>query len=91
MGLGHLRPGGTLAINAIHMSPLPAMPYERIYGERTLRTVANATRRDGREFLALAEAMDLQPTVRMYALEAAHQALDDLKHSRFDGAAVLVP
>jgi propanol-preferring alcohol dehydrogenase len=89
MALERLRPGGTLAINAIHMSPLPAMPYGILYGERTIRTVANATRRDGQEFLALAEALALQPTVRAYDLADAQVALEDLKHSRFDGAAVL--
>ena len=52
--LGKLRPGGTLAINAIHLTPIPEMPYQLIYGERTLRTVANATYQDGVEFLKLA-------------------------------------
>jgi propanol-preferring alcohol dehydrogenase len=87
--LGKLRPGGTLAINAIHMSPIPEMPYELLYGERTLRSVANATFRDGVEFLALAAEIPIQATVSRYPLEAANQALLDLKHSRINGEAVL--
>jgi len=86
-----IRPGGTLAINAIHMTPIPTFEYRHIYGERTLRSVTNATRRDGREFLRLAGEMGLRPTVHTYPLSEADHALDDLKHSRFDGAAVLVP
>lgn len=87
--LERLRPGGTLVINAIHMSSIPQMPYSVLYGERTLRSVANATRRDGREFLTLAEELGLRPTVRTYPLAAANTALEDLKHSRIDGAGVL--
>ncbi|OGT28403.1 MAG: alcohol dehydrogenase [Gammaproteobacteria bacterium RBG_16_66_13] len=89
--LPRLRPGGTLAINAIHMSPIPEMPYDLLYGERTLRSVSNATRRDGREFLTLAEEIGLRPTVRAYPLEQANTALEDLKMSRFEGAAILQP
>ena len=60
LALEKLRPGGTLAINAIHMSDIPAMPYRLIYGERTLRSVANATYRDGVEFLRIANEMGIQ-------------------------------
>jgi propanol-preferring alcohol dehydrogenase len=88
--LDRLRPGGTLAINAIHMSPIPEMPYRLIYGERTLRSVANATYQDGVEFLELAAEIPLQATVSTYALEDATRALDDLKHSRINGEAVLM-
>ena len=88
--LERLRPGGTLAINAIHMSPIPEMPYRLIYGERTLRSVANATYQDGVEFLELAAQIPLQATVSTYALEDAARALDDLKHSRINGEAVLM-
>jgi alcohol dehydrogenase, propanol-preferring len=87
--LEKLRPGGTLAINAIHMSPIPQMDYRLIYGERTLRSVANATYRDGVEFLELAVRIPVQATVQMYELEEANQALMDLKHSRITGEAVL--
>jgi propanol-preferring alcohol dehydrogenase len=84
-----LRPGGTLAINAIHMSPIPEMPYRLIYGERTLRSVANATYQDGVVFLRLAAEIPVRATIEPYALEDANQALIDLKHSRFNGEAVL--
>jgi propanol-preferring alcohol dehydrogenase len=87
--LSRLRPGGTLAINAIHMSPIPEMSYDAIYGERTLRSVANLTRQDGDEFLALAAEIPIRPTIVTYPMEDANRALDDLKHSRIDGAAVL--
>jgi len=89
--LAWLRPGGTLAINAVHMSPIPSMPYAAIYGERTLRSVANATRADAREFLALAAELNLLPTIVRYCMQDAHRALLDLKQGRVDGAAVLVP
>ena len=88
--LEKLRPGGTLAINAIHMSPIPEMPYELIYGERTLRSVANATYLDGVEFLQLAVDAGVRATVSLYPLAEANRALDDLKHSRINGEAVLV-
>ncbi len=88
--LESLRPGGTLAINAIHMSPIPELPYRLIYGERTLRSVANATYQDGLEFLELAAEIPLHATVSTYPLEEAALALDDLKHSRINGEAVLV-
>jgi propanol-preferring alcohol dehydrogenase len=88
--LEKLRPGGTLAINAIHLSPIPEMPYGLIYGERTLRSVANATYQDGVEFLSLAAEIGIQPTVNSYALEDANQALEDMKYSRINGEAVLV-
>jgi propanol-preferring alcohol dehydrogenase len=88
--LEKLRPGGTLAINAIHMSPIPEMPYERIYGERTLRSVANATFRDGVEFLELAAQIPVRATVTRYGLEEAGRALLDVKHSRLNGEAVLM-
>jgi propanol-preferring alcohol dehydrogenase len=88
--LEKLRPGGTLAINAVHMSPIPEMPYSRIYGERTLRSVANATRQDGLEFLQLAAQIPIRAQVSLYPLVDANRALDDLKHSRINGEAVLM-
>jgi propanol-preferring alcohol dehydrogenase len=87
--LAKLRPAGTLALNAIHMTPIPAMEYDLVYYERTLRSVANATYRDGVEFLELAAKIPVQSTINLYDLEDANQALDDLKHSRFNGEAVL--
>jgi propanol-preferring alcohol dehydrogenase len=89
--LAKIRPGGTLAINAIHLSSIPEMEYRLIYGERTLRSVTNATRRDGVEFLQLAAEIPVRATTKTYALEDANQALLDMKHSRIDGAGVLQP
>jgi propanol-preferring alcohol dehydrogenase len=88
--LEKLRPAGTLAINAIHMSPIPELPYKLIYGERTLRSVANATYADGAEFLKLAVEIPIMSTYELYNLQQANQALIDLKHSRLNGEAVLV-
>jgi propanol-preferring alcohol dehydrogenase len=87
--LRKLRPGGTLAINAIHMSPIPELPYPLIYGERTMRSVANATYQDGVEFLSLAQTIPVQPTFEIYDLMDANKALNDIKHSRINGEAVL--
>jgi alcohol dehydrogenase, propanol-preferring len=87
--LEKLRPGGTLAINAIHLSPIPEIPYHLIYGERTLRSVANATYIDGVEFLDLAVQIPIRATVSLYPLEDAARALIDLKRSVISGEAVL--
>lgn len=87
--LEKLRPGGTLAINAIHMTPIPQMPYERIYGERTLRSVTNLTRKDGEEFMELAAEIPIVPKTTRYSLEQVNEALVDLKESRIDGAGVI--
>jgi alcohol dehydrogenase, propanol-preferring len=87
--LEKLRPGGVLAINAIYMTDIPSLPYSLIYGERSLRSVANATYQDGVEFLKLASEIPVRATVNMYPLEDANRALDDLKHSRINGEAML--
>jgi len=87
--LEKLRPGGVLAINAVYMSDLPAFPYRLIYGERTLRSVANATVQDGVEFLKLADEIGIEATVQIYDLSDANRALQDLKNSRINGEAVL--
>ena len=87
--LEKLRPGGTLAINAIYMSDIPAMPYSLIYGERTMRSVANATYQDGLEFIELAAAIPVKATVQLYTFEQANLALQDLKHSQIKGEGVL--
>lgn len=89
--LERLRPGGTLAINAISMSDIPALPYARLYGERTIRSVANATRRDAMEFLELAARIPIRVTARTFGLKEANEVLRMLKESKIDGAAVLVP
>ena len=84
-----IRPGGIVSINAIHMSDIPSFPYATLWGERELRSVANATYQDGVEFLALVEKAVLQSTVQVYPVADVNRALDDLKHSRFNGEAVL--
>jgi len=84
-----IRPGGIVSINTIHMSDIPSFPYAKLWGERTIRSVANATFRDGEEFLALAVIASLRSTVAVYPLNKANTALDDLKHSRFNGQAIL--
>ncbi len=88
--LRHLAPGGTLAINAIHMSPIPEMPYPVIYDERTMRSVKNFTRRDAEEFLSLAADIPVETTVETFPLSAANETLRRLKHSEIDGAAALI-
>jgi len=84
-----LRKGGTLAINAIHMSPIPEMKYSLIYGERTLRSVANMTRQDADELLQLAAQIPIHTEVEVYPLAEANDALQRLKHRQVRGAAVL--
>jgi len=84
-----LRPGGTLALAGITMTDLPSMPYERLYGERTLRTVANATRRDADELLSLASAIPIHSDVESAPLEQVNQALSRVKRSQVNGAIVL--
>jgi alcohol dehydrogenase, propanol-preferring len=86
-----LAPGGTLVCGGIHMSDIPSFPYEILWGERALRSVANLTRLDGHEMLALAPQVPVHTQVTTYALEEANRALEDLRHGRFHGAAVVVP
>jgi propanol-preferring alcohol dehydrogenase len=86
-----LAPGGTLVLGGIHMSDIPSFPYELLWHERTVRSVANLTRDDGREFLALAPQVPVRTEVTRYRLSDAARALDDLRGGRFTGAAVLVP
>lgn len=90
LALRHLRPGGTLCINAIHMSPIPQMPYHLLWHERTIRSVANATRRDAEEFLPLAAQIPVRTDTHVFPLEQANRALQELKRSEFTGSAVLV-
>jgi len=84
-----LRKGGTLAINAIHMSPIPEMKYSLIYGERTVRSVANLTRQDAEELLRLAAEIPIRTDVELYPLEEANAVLQRLKRAEVRGAAVL--
>ena len=91
LALRALAPGGTVVCGGIHMSDIPAFPYELLWHERSVRSVANLTRSDGAEFLALAPQVPLEPTTTTYPLERAGEALEDLRHGRLTGAAVLVP
>ena len=84
-------PGGTVVCGGIHMSDVPSFPYALLWGERALRSVANLTRADGETFLALAPSVPVRVETREYPLADANAALDDLRHGRLRGAAVLVP
>lgn len=90
LALGHLRPGGTLCINAIHMSDIPEMPYSLLWEERTIRSVANATRRDAQEFLPLAAEIPIRTDTETFALNEANLALQKLKSSKINGSGVIV-
>jgi alcohol dehydrogenase, propanol-preferring len=86
-----LAPGGTVVCAGIHMSDIPSFPYHDLWQERTVRSVANLTRLDAREFLALAPQVPVRTSVTTYPLQAAGEALEDLRAGRFTGAAVIVP
>ena len=85
-----LAPGGTVVSAGIHMSDIPSFPYELLWRERAIRSVANLTRRDGEELLALAPEVPIRTQVTEYALGDANRALADLREGRLTGAAVLV-
>jgi len=89
LALAKLRKGGTLALAGIHLDRIPEMPYELLYGERTLRSVTASTRRDAEELLALAERIPIKTEVEVFPLEDANAALQRLKLSRITGAGVL--
>ncbi len=82
--------GGTVVCAGIHMSNIPEFPYSLLWGERQVRSVANLTRQDGLEFLALAERTPIETDVHRYPLERANQALTDLRTGAFTGSAVLM-
>jgi len=88
LALGALKRGGTLALAGIPMSPIPEMPYDLLYGERTVRSVANATRRDARELLALAAEVPIRTEVQVFPLANVNRALQLLKQGMINGAAV---
>jgi len=90
--LASLRKGGVLAINAIHLDRIPQFDYDTLlWGERQIRSVANMTRSDARDFLAIAAEIDLRPKVTAFPLDRAQDALIALKADAIDGAAVIVP
>ena len=89
--LRHVRKGGAVVCAGIHMSDIPSFPYELLWGERVIRSVANLTRADGGEFLALAPTVPVRTEVETFPLEQANEALDRLRAGALRGAAVLVP
>jgi alcohol dehydrogenase, propanol-preferring len=84
-----LDPGGVVVCAGIHMSDIPSFPYELLWMERQIRSVANLTRRDGEEFLQIAPKVPVRTDVHPYPLAEANRAMDDLANGRFEGAAVL--
>jgi propanol-preferring alcohol dehydrogenase len=84
-----LRKGGRLILGGIHMSDIPSFPYELVYQERMIKSVANNTRRDGEEFLRLAAEIPVRTRVQLYPLQEANRALNALKNDAIPGAAVL--
>ena len=90
--LASLRKGGVVAINAIHLDRIPAFDYDRLlWGERQLRSVANMTRLDARDFLRIASEINLRPKVTTFPLDQANEALAAVKKDAIDGAAVIIP
>jgi propanol-preferring alcohol dehydrogenase len=86
-----LRKGGALVCGGIHMSDVPSMPYSLLWGERSIRSVANLTRRDGTEFLSLAGRIPVRTQIQTFALSEANLALQRLRDGQLSGAAVLIP
>jgi propanol-preferring alcohol dehydrogenase len=89
--LGHVRKGGVVVCAGIHMSDIPSFPYELLWGERVVRSVANLTREDGEELLALAPTVPVRTEIETFPLEQANDALDLLRRGELRASAVLVP
>jgi propanol-preferring alcohol dehydrogenase len=90
--LTSLRKGGVVAINAIHLDQMPSFDYDSLlWGERQIRSVANMTRQDARDFLEIAQRLNIRPRIRTFSLDEANKALVAVKHETEDGSAVLVP
>src|SRR5262249_38493255 len=87
--LSALKKGGKLVLGGIHMSPIPSFPYELLYHERSILSVANNTREDARDFLKLAVEIPLRPQVQVFPREGANRALQALNGDAIRGAAVL--
>ena len=85
-----VRKGGRVVCAGIHMSDIPAFPYRDLWEERSIMSVANLTRQDGLDFLSMVPRVGIATSVRTYPLRDANLALDDLRHGRFEGAAVLI-
>lgn len=86
-----VRKGGTVVCGGIHMSDIPSFPYDILWGERVVKSVANLTRKDAIEFLELAPKIPVRTEIQEYSLNEANRALDDLRDGRLQGAAVLLP
>ena len=86
-----VRKGGRVVCAGIHMSDIPGFPYDVLWGERTVSSVANLTREDGRQFMRIAEKVHLAPSVEVFPLTEANEALERLRHGQLKGAAVLRP
>jgi alcohol dehydrogenase, propanol-preferring len=89
--LAAVRKGGRVVCGGIYMSDIPSFPYRLLWEERSVVSVANLTRADGREFLSLAPRAKVRTTTTPYKLDKANEALDDLRAGRLEGAAVIVP
>lgn len=84
-----VRKGGTVICAGIHMSEIPAFSYDLLYGERSIRSVTNLTRKDGNDFFELASKFPIKTHITLYPLEKANDALQDLKDGKFEGSAVI--
>jgi propanol-preferring alcohol dehydrogenase len=82
---------GTVVCGGIHMSDIPSFPYDILWEERVLRSVANLTRKDGKEFLDLAPRVPIETTIHTFPMQQANEALEALRKGKIHGAAVLVP
>lgn len=91
IALRSVRKGGVVISAEIHMSDIPSFPYEILWGERVLRSVANLTRKDGEEFLALAPQIPIKTTYTTYPLEKLNEAMKDVREGNIDGSAVIIP
>ena len=88
--LRHVGKGGKVVCAGIHMSDISAFSYDILWGERTVCTIANLTRRDGEEFFELASRLHIKTEIEIFKLESVNQAIDQLRQGRINGAAVLV-
>lgn len=89
IALKHVRKGGIVVCAGIHMTDIPSFPYSLLWGERTLCSIANLTRKDGEEFLELATKIPLRTEVKIYPLEKVNEAVEDLRHGKIKGTAVI--
>ncbi len=90
--LSSLRKGGIIAINAIHLDQMPAFDYDKLlWGERQIRSVANMTRQDARDYLQLAAEINIKPQVNIFPLDQANEALQAVKHETANGPCVILP